>query len=1084
MKKLFSIIATFALLATTVVNVPASAAYSAELEEAYGYAYGMGITTMTSIDNADMYGTLTRVALAKMVSNYVIELGLQNADVSKECEFTDVSAALDAQYGNWVTNACQLGLMGVGIDSFRPFDTVTRAEFGTVLSRAIWGDANNGSDPYYTAHLNALKDEGIMTNISNPNMKEVRGYVMLMMQRADENGVASGKPAICNTPENILACSLELDSCPAECLVDEDEEEEVEVKAGTLKVSLGDSLADGSQIPSTGIVRFATVNFKASSDDVNLKTVEIKKIGLASIPSSTRVWFEKDGKRISGRSSFTSEGVAIISFAPVYTVKAGNTESLDLYVELATTDGKDFKFASLNIDSTAEDVAGSFTTPTLRTADYTVAGVTFNVAGGGGSSSVTTNGMELGQFSLQNTNASSEERDLVFKSIMLRQTSAADLSNLDDIILERNGEIVSKDVDVDGKYITFTVSDTIKNATTATYTIKAVINDVETSSDDYTFELRNTTDLNVIEKDNGFRSPINAIVLTLNTYSIVGSDLTFARDVDTELTDTVSAGSEVVLMKGTISSKTAITLEDPTVFTTAGTTGLNDLFTTVYLKIGSSVFSYSPTATDTGAMFVGSATIDGTASVKMYATLKDTAAGNIEFKALKLSSFQNPEYVSNGVTVATSVGSIAGISVEIQDTNLNITRTDGIGGTTVMAAGSDNITTFEAKLSSNQGNGVKVTKATFDVAADASYNNNAYFTLYVDGVAKQTKTLSGTSITFDNFSTTVDSDNDSTLKVEADFTETVSGSIQLTLASVVATDLGTSNNLSAISPVAGAMFTVGTANGVLAISQDVVLSKLLLSPSTNQKIAAVKVTAENDKVRLYNLTLTATGVDTINNIRLVRADGTTVASASSVSGSMITFENLANTAFVEKDLSITYDVVADINTNVSTAADLQIAVSTGNVRASNGLTAGSLNASSLVANAHKVLDRTIVVAKLDNPNKSLTTSAMRFSVTANGKDVNLSGVTAILTAAGYDGVGSDLTVKLYKNTVSAANEVTGPTTIDAGTTVTFIVAVPGALINSTSSSQDWIITLSAINIDSLNVAPYTNVGEFPMTERK
>jgi uncharacterized membrane protein YkvI len=100
MKKLFSIIATFALLATTVVNVPASAAYSAELEEAYGYAYGMGITTMTSIDNADMYGTLTRVALAKMVSNYVIELGLQNADVSKECEFTDVSAALDAQYGN------------------------------------------------------------------------------------------------------------------------------------------------------------------------------------------------------------------------------------------------------------------------------------------------------------------------------------------------------------------------------------------------------------------------------------------------------------------------------------------------------------------------------------------------------------------------------------------------------------------------------------------------------------------------------------------------------------------------------------------------------------------------------------------------------------------------------------------------------------------------------------------------------------------------------------------------------------------------------------------------------------------------
>jgi len=100
MKKLFSIVATVALVLGMFPAVNASAAYSAELEEAYGYAYGMGITTMTSIDNADMYGTLTRVALAKMVSNYVIELGLQNADVSKECEFTDVSAALDAQYGN------------------------------------------------------------------------------------------------------------------------------------------------------------------------------------------------------------------------------------------------------------------------------------------------------------------------------------------------------------------------------------------------------------------------------------------------------------------------------------------------------------------------------------------------------------------------------------------------------------------------------------------------------------------------------------------------------------------------------------------------------------------------------------------------------------------------------------------------------------------------------------------------------------------------------------------------------------------------------------------------------------------------
>jgi hypothetical protein len=101
MKKLFSIVATVALLAgLTPVNVLGAASYSAELEGAYEYAYGMGVTTMTSINNADMYGNLTRIALAKMISNYVLELGLQTPDTSKECKFTDVSTPLDTQYAN------------------------------------------------------------------------------------------------------------------------------------------------------------------------------------------------------------------------------------------------------------------------------------------------------------------------------------------------------------------------------------------------------------------------------------------------------------------------------------------------------------------------------------------------------------------------------------------------------------------------------------------------------------------------------------------------------------------------------------------------------------------------------------------------------------------------------------------------------------------------------------------------------------------------------------------------------------------------------------------------------------------------
>ena len=92
--------ASVALMAGLVPNITFGATYSAEMETAYDYAYGMGITTMSSIDNANMYGTLTRIALAKMISNYVLELGLQTPDTSKDCSFNDVSSALDAQYAN------------------------------------------------------------------------------------------------------------------------------------------------------------------------------------------------------------------------------------------------------------------------------------------------------------------------------------------------------------------------------------------------------------------------------------------------------------------------------------------------------------------------------------------------------------------------------------------------------------------------------------------------------------------------------------------------------------------------------------------------------------------------------------------------------------------------------------------------------------------------------------------------------------------------------------------------------------------------------------------------------------------------
>lgn len=187
-KKLFATLAGVSLFAQTVVPFGALAAtYSQELQDAYNWAYGKSITTKATIDDANMYGAITRAELAKMLANWAKDRG-QTPDTSKSCTFSD-TASVQGDLAVAIVESCQLGLMGQlsnGNTSFRPYDTITRAEFGTALSRALWGTQYEGGTPYYARHLDALKSAGIMNQIANAeSTKEIRGYVMLMLMRSE-----------------------------------------------------------------------------------------------------------------------------------------------------------------------------------------------------------------------------------------------------------------------------------------------------------------------------------------------------------------------------------------------------------------------------------------------------------------------------------------------------------------------------------------------------------------------------------------------------------------------------------------------------------------------------------------------------------------------------------------------------------------------------------------------------------------------------------------------------------------------------------------------------------------------------------
>jgi hypothetical protein len=131
---------------------------------------------------------LTRIEMAKMVSNYAINVLWQEPDASKwTVQFKDVTDDMDKQYDNAVTKAYQLWIMwqNVNDNKFRPNDEVTRAEFSATLSRLLYNTDEwkyKWTWKYYIPHVAKLYNEWII-NKMNPVLKEKRWYVMTMLMR-------------------------------------------------------------------------------------------------------------------------------------------------------------------------------------------------------------------------------------------------------------------------------------------------------------------------------------------------------------------------------------------------------------------------------------------------------------------------------------------------------------------------------------------------------------------------------------------------------------------------------------------------------------------------------------------------------------------------------------------------------------------------------------------------------------------------------------------------------------------------------------------------------------------------------------
>ena len=731
-----------ATLITPAVNGAAN--YGAELTGAYEYAFSKGITTMSSIDNANMYGEITRGQLAKMISNWAEkELGTK-VDATKVCSFTDTNTA-EGDLAAYLTKSCQMGLMGQGIDAFRPNAKVTRGEFGTTLSRALWGNKYDGATPFYANHLQALKDAGIMTKIETPSQLEIRGYVMLMLQRSSAESLIN---KVVNTGANNTGTNNNSFSG---------------VKAGDLSISLN-STNGTTSIPNDGVIKVAELNINATQD-IQLQSLNVTRLGLSQ-NEGLKVWIEKDGRRITSTSSFFGDSKANLVFNGGYVVKKG--EKLDLVISLDKNKvqaGSELSFKLSDLTSSAMNTTISpDTTGVYRTTNYSVTSLSFlSMTNSNRSYNISKDtSFSFGEFKLQNDSPASMEKNVLIKNITFK-VEGSDINNLKDYKLLRNGKEMNTTYLVNGRDVTLTINDQLDSGKTAVYKVVATPTNIENASGDvYRFLIKRDT---VIAEELGQNSVGYRVVMKgldnvdLKETTIMGGTITLTRD--TNFPSVVSADwgySDVTIAKGTIKLNQSTKFEGGLVLTGKAGSNLNAVRRASLVIDGR---TYQATTITGGTIEFDSEIYleKGSHNIELNVSLKSSAVAGVqtfEIENIVNSSFVKGSYLNSAETPflpSHMVGSLRVAKVNVQAQKIAFRKNGPAEDVKLVAGNTDEKVIFSGEITNTSNKNLEVTQFALEKNAGTVTGATATTTKladvsvhFADGSSSSTSVVNNTGV--------------------------------------------------------------------------------------------------------------------------------------------------------------------------------------------------------------------------------------------------------------------------------------------------------------------------------------------------
>ncbi len=728
------------------------------------------------------------------------------------------------------------------------------------------------------------------------------------------------------------------------------------VTGSGLTVALSAATPASMNIPTGSPANFFALNLTAANDGaVNVSSLKLTAYELGTATNIDDVTIFDNGVKVGTSKNINSDKEAVFAFAnPIY-VAAGTTKTLT--VKATTAAAGDYALGiakAADITATAATVSGSFPVRGNKMS----AVVSSNVGTLAMSSVDTTDStVDFGEDDvlLASFNLTANNEDALLTSMKFKNGS----TNVDGIISNLkmliDGTEVASGTYADS-YATFSLNNfKVEKGDSVTVEVRG---DMGTTNvgDKVTLYLKDRADIAAVGATYGYDLQLDTTsfqrldtVTEGMTLTLAASDFTLDADKAATPAKDIKAGDNDVVL-ATIKMKSNgenATLEEITGagnFTIIGTALLVDEVKNVRMIDVTSGATYDLDATfDTDHYELTlsdeiSFTKGVTKTFVVKADIDDLADANDTLKVhLEADGMKVTGDVSNASITDITPSQIEGSIMTVKDASLAWNVTNLTAKTVV--TGASNVEVYQAKLKAGAADGVKLNSlklsTTANNATNFSDNNITKLDLYINGqlvksvsnnIVEATAGTKGT-ITFNSLSSnTINANQEVDLVVKATFSSSFSGSNTFALEVAAEADINaksvTGNKVVDITGgITGGARTITLATmGTLKVelltsdtnaSQDQYV--LAGATSASKYLGELKFTTANEPVKVKTLTLTSLGTDTssdIKEVRLVKADGTVVASKTVESNGSVVFDPLDLTFDADKSTSLFVSTLA------------------------------------------------------------------------------------------------------------------------------------------------------------------------------